>query len=56
MPNGDHNDLQNPVMDFVYHTIIADTNSPRIPSFEFLNIGWARIGFQGSASRTVLNS
>ena len=38
VPNGDDDDLQNAVMDFINHPVVADANPPRVTAFEFLHI------------------
>ncbi len=49
--DGDDEDLQNAVMDFVNHPVIADTNPPGVAAFEFFHVGRARVGLQSGQSR-----
>lgn len=51
MSYSDDDDLQNTIMDLVNHTVVTYTNSPRVPSFEFLYVGRARIGFKSRQAR-----
>src|SRR6266436_4690291 len=44
--DGDDEDLQNAVMDFVNHPVITDANPPRVAAFEFFHVRRARVGFQ----------
>lgn len=51
VPDGDDEDLQNAVMDFVNHPVIADANPPRVAAFEFFHVLRARVGFQSGQPR-----
>jgi len=48
--DGDDDDLQGPVLDFINHPIIAHSNPLRVAAFEFLHIRLARVGFQSGQS------
>ena len=44
--DGDDNNLQFAVVDFVNDAVIADADSPRFSAFEFLYVRRPRVGFK----------